>query len=380
MKIKYITNVRIPTSRAQGYAVMKMCEEFSGLGVDLQLIVPNRTNNEGENDPFKYYGVKQNFNIKKVRSLDFLGGNEVFGKLFYWTDMLSFLFSLWFSREISKGDVLYTRDYLVPLVFSGKSFICLEIHDIPNSSVLFRLALKKTKLFFVLTSHIKNLLVEFGVSESKIHIMPSGVDLNLFNNQVSTKEAREKLSLPQDKKMVVYTGHFYKWKGVDTLAKSARLLPEVLFVFVGGVDPELREFKNRHRDVKNIIVLPFQPREVMPLYLKAGDVLVVPNSGESKISSDYTSPLKLFEYMASGRPVVASELPSIMEVLDEKTCVFAKPDREESFAFEINRVLSEPILAESISSNARKEVEKYTWKKRAEEILKIVSKNKNNEK
>src|SRR4051812_31586909 len=100
MHIKYVTNVRIPTSRAQGFAVMKMCEEFANLDVNVELIVPNRRNNESEENPFRYYGIKENFSITKVKSTDLLGPYEAFGKLFYWIDMFSFLLSLRFRSLV----------------------------------------------------------------------------------------------------------------------------------------------------------------------------------------------------------------------------------------------------------------------------------------
>ncbi len=374
MKIKYITNVRIPTSRAQGYAVMKMCEEFANSGAQVQLIVPNRRNNESESNPFTYYGISKNFKIRKVQSIDLLGPYEAFGKLFYWIDMLSFLFSLWVSKIVQEDDVIYTRDFLVPLVFSKNKFICLELHDIPKSKLFFNYLIHRPKLFFVLNTYIKESLTEVGIPESRIFIVPSGVDLEAFNISVNKEEARKQLLLPQDKKIMIYTGHFYKWKGVNTLAETAKLMPEALFVFVGGVDPELSKFKEEYKKYNNILVLPFQERKMMPFYLKASDVLVVPNSLESKISSKYTSPLKLFEYMASNRPIVASDLPSLREVLNEENCMFAKPDDPDSFAKALKKVLKDELVSKNMIKNASNDVLHYSWKNRAEKILSVISK------
>ena len=63
MQIKYITNVRVPTSRAHGFAIMKMCEKFAEAGAQVELVVPDKQNNEKEKDPFVYYGLKKNFEI-----------------------------------------------------------------------------------------------------------------------------------------------------------------------------------------------------------------------------------------------------------------------------------------------------------------------------
>jgi len=103
--------------------------------------------------------------------------------------------------------------------------------------------------------------------------------------------------------------------------------------------------------------------------LFAADALVLPNSAKAKISSHYTSPLKLFEYMASRRPIVASDLPSLREVLrDGENAVLVKPDNPRALAEGIERALSDAELAARIGRQAREDVEQYTWEKRAVNI------------
>ncbi len=372
MKIVYITNVRIPTPRAQGYAIMKMCEEFGRLGNTVELLVPNRKDSDGIGEPFGYYKIEKNFDIKKVSSSDFLSRTFNFGRFFYWLDIGTFIASLFFRNVVKKGDIVYTRDFLVPLIFSHDDFVCLEVHDIPKMKFLFRYILKKPKMFFVLNQYIKKSLVEFGVSDSIIHIVPSGVDVKMYDSGVTSEEARHKLSLPQDKEIVVYTGHFYQWKGVDTLVEVAKKMQDKLFVFVGGVDPELSRLRLECSGLANVIIVPHGSRSIVPLYLKAADVLVVPNSQNSKISSEYTSPLKLLEYMASGKPIVASDLPSIREILNESNSVLAMPDNSKSLAGAISKVLSDPELASRISIQAKHDVVKYDWSNRAKKIIKFI--------
>jgi glycosyltransferase involved in cell wall biosynthesis len=371
MNITYITNVRIPTSRAQGYAVMKMCEQFAGQGARVELIVPNRRNNESESDPYKYYGIKRNFSIRKIASIDLLGPFEAFGKLFYWIDMLSFLISLRFNGMGKKDSIIYTRDYLVATIAPSKRFVCLEIHDIPAQSFLFSRALKKARCIFVLNKYLKEELVSRGSDEKKIFISPSGVDISFFNNGISQEEARRNLSLPLDKKIAVYAGHFYTWKGVDVLAQAAILLPEALFVFVGGVDPEYSRFKKAYQRSSNIMAFSYVERARMPFYMKAADVLVLPNTADSDISSKYTSPLKLFEYMASGRPVVASDLPSVREAVSSDCVTLVAPDDPEALAAAIRNVIdgngSDRVRC------ALREVQRYDWSVRANDILRIMN-------
>jgi glycosyltransferase involved in cell wall biosynthesis len=372
-KIKYITNVRIPTPRAQGYAIMKMCSEFAKAGAEVKLFVPERGNNQFKKDPFDFYKIEKNFEIKKIPSFDFLGGAKTTGPIFYWIDILSFFIMSKFMVRLNAGDVLYTRDFITTLFFSKKHFICLELHDIPTSKFLFRLAIKRPKLFFVLNSYIKGELIKFGVPENIIHIAPSGVDIKDFDIFISKEEARKKIDLPLDKDIVMYTGHLYTWKGADTLAKAAVIIPDTLFVFVGGIEPELSQFIDRYKKYENIIVHPFVERSMIPIYLKSSDLLVLPNSANERVSSQFTSPLKLFEYMASEQPIVASNLPSIREVLNEYSCVFAEADDPESFAQAIKKLLSDSSMAERITEAAFKKVAKYSWQDRAKNILSVIN-------
>ncbi len=375
INIKYIVNARIPTDRAYGYAIMKMCAEFSKAGAKLELIVPNKGYDKTKKTPFDFYGIEKLFPIKRISSFDLLAKSMKFGKLFYWLDMLSFLLHLKFSVDLGERDIVYSRDFLVALIFSIDKFICLELHDIPTKNFLFKKAVKRAKLIFVINNALKKSLIEYGVSANKIYVFPSGVDFNDFQIKETKKEAIEKLNLPQDKPLVVYTGQLYGWKGADTLALAAKNMSGANFVFVGGVEPEITIFKNKYSHTSNIIIKGSAPRKEMPVYTRASDVLVLPNSGKSKISISYTSPLKLFEYMASAKPIVASDLPSIREIVDEGDVVFFKPDDADSLALSLKKVLHDPVLANSMAQRTFQKSKNYSWLERASQILYIISKN-----
>ena len=106
--------------------------------------------------------------------------------------------------------------------------------------------------------------------------------------------------------------------------------------------------------------------------MKAADALVLPNKKEEKISELYTSPLKLFEYMASGRPIIASDLPSLREVLDENSAVFFESGDSSQLAESIKNILNNENLGRSISSRAFEKVKNHTWENRAKKILDFV--------
>jgi glycosyltransferase involved in cell wall biosynthesis len=161
----------------------------------------------------------------------------------------------------------------------------------------------------------------------------------------------------------------YGWKGVQTLARAASLLPPaVTTLFVGGDEKDAAAFRQQHADDR-IRVIGHRPYHEVPLYLAAADVLVLPNSGQSAMSRHYTSPLKLFEYMASGRPIVASDLPSFREILDEQAAVLVPSDDANALANRINAVLEDACLATRLGDRARELAQAYAWTARANRIV-----------
>ena len=172
----------------------------------------------------------------------------------------------------------------------------------------------------------------------------------------------------------MYTGHLYEWKGVHVLARAAKLFKDDhLFVFVGGAKKHIADFKNNYSS-NNILMVGQKPHEEIPLYLKSADVLVVPNSGKEDISKIYTSPMKIFEYMASGVPIIASDLPSIREILNERNAVFFESDNEKILADSIKKVLNNSELSDSIAGQSLIDSKKYSWENRATGIMGFVNK------
>ena len=131
-------------------------------------------------------------------------------------------------------------------------------------------------------------------------------------------------------------------------------------------------------NLNNISIVPHVPKKETIKYIEAADVLVLPNSSKDKMSL-YTSPIKLFEYMASSRPIVASNLPSICEVLEHNVnAVLFEPDNYHDLALKINNVLNSDFSA--ISQRAACDVKEYTWEKRAKlikEFIELKSKDEN---
>lgn len=342
-KFTYIVNARIPTEKAHGIQIMKMCEAFADNGMEVELVIPRRKTHASD-DPFEYYGVKRNFEITKLWSLD----TARFGYLGFWFGLVIFAErALWYT--MLKRGVFYTRDEFIAvyLKLMGKKVIW-EAH-MGQRNVFVKVLIKLKVPFVVISGGLKNLYKSLGVPEKRILVAYDAVDLVQFDIGISKEEAREKVGLDRNAKIVMYTGSQYAWKGVETFKSAEKLLPNIKFVLVTG-----------------------EPYSKIPLYLKAADVLVLPNSSKEDISRLYTSPMKLFEYMASGRPIVAADLPSLREIIDESQSTFFQAGSHQDLNRAISEVFRNPSIAESKANKSLSLVQRYTWINRARSILRFL--------
>jgi len=343
MELLYIANIRLPTEKAHGIQIMKTCEALADAGVNVELVVPRRKNHIREN-PFEYYGVDQSFKVTYLWCLDLVK----WGRFGYWIEMLTFAERTVWHVLFKKG-TFYTRDEFLAfyLKLIGKK-VTWEVHM--GQKNFFALLLVWLKVpMVVISDGLKDLYISLGVNPKNIQVIPDGVDLNLFNKKITRREARDRLGLSESAKIVVYTGSLYPWKGVDTLKKASELLQ--------GIE---------------VLVITGKPYVEIPIYLKAADILVLPNSARENISKLYTSPMKLFEYMASGVPIVASNLPSLREVIDESIAYLFTPDDSENLVKVIKEVLDNYAVAMKRAEKALEIVKNYSWQKRAELILSFI--------
>lgn len=376
MKMIYIANARIPTEKAHGWQIMKMCEAFAVSCIDLQLILPARINTRelSKVDPFDYYHIGKNFSLKKIKTIDpiFLlhwpAGFYIKMQSFFFIISL-FLFLIFLKNK--KDFVFYTRDeQLLPLILLFSNKVIWEAHNLPSNKQCYLKYWRKCNKIITITNGLKNDLIKLGLSSNQILVAPDAVDFDQFLSVEKTKyELRQKLGLPHDKNIVAYTGHLYPWKGVQILAEASSFLSDKeLVMIIGGTDRDIADFKEKNKDKNNLLVVGRILQNQVPMYLKAADVLILPNSAKQTISQSYTSPLKLFEYMASGQSIVASDLPSIREVLNDHNAILVEPDNPLKLAEGIKSVLHNDNLRDRISKQSLIDVQKYTWKKRARDI------------
>ncbi len=373
MKIKLIFNGRFPSEKADSLFAILDAKSFVEKGVDVEIIVPRRLGRKS--DAFGFYSLADFCKIKYLPIID-LYFLPIPKFISYFVGIGSFAIScLLYAIFNSRNDEYFYSNEIIPLYpvsFIRKTFY--EMHDYPESKKgLFAFMIKRMNKILIHNRWKTDRAVgEFGINKNKIITLPNAVSIQEFDLAVTREQARAKLDLPLDKKIVVYTGHFYSWKGVDILAQSASKMPQYDFYFIGGNPSAVGQYKAKYK-YKNMHFLGFKPHKDIPIWQKSADCLVLPNTAKEDISKFYTSPMKLFEYMASGVPIVASKIPSIEEIVSSNEVKFFEPDDVESLTNAIDNILQNENSANVLAKNARVKVNNYTWQVRAKKIIEFIN-------
>jgi len=382
MKILYLANIRIPSDKGESLQIMKMCGAFASLGYFIELVVPRRRSVRSYRvDPFEFYNINTKFKITRLITIDLMPWQKIFGhlafKLNYW--LFARLASLY--TRLTDADVIYSRDWrTLQLLRRHKANLIFELHEFRAKDIWAYQSIEPAcQKIVVITEGLRKKLLEIKIPASKIVVAPDSVDIDEFDINLTRSKARFLLNLPEDKKLVIYTGHLYKWKGIDTLVEAGSILDknnlEVKLVLVGGQEFQVQEIKSKilADNISNIILLGHRPYSEMPVFLKAADVLVLSDSSKHDISREYTSPLKLFQYMAAKKPIVAPATEAIKEVLSEDNSYLFEPDNPASLAEAIMASLASESKSKNKVKKAWELVQGFTWVKRVEKILTAIS-------
>lgn len=387
-KLWYVANARIPGEKAHVCQIFKMCQAFAHQGFDVTLIHPQRVNSWqmlAVSDVWKYYNVERNFDIKQLKSFDSPSLGVISHPVRFRLQALSFMCNVkgFMSSKADYG-LVYSRDIFSTMAILNSSVgsrlaVVFEAHKYPKTFSYWQIKLLRQKLdgLVVLNNWIKNKWIEMGFPADKIMVAQDGVDLTDYKEELSKQEARRKSGLPDHERIVFYAGHLYPWKGVYTLASAIQYLPENYRIcFLGGTAEDraaLIGFCQQNK-LSNINFLEHVSPGKVPDYLASADVLVLPNSAKDERSRWLTSPLKLFEYMAAGRPIVAADLPSLREVIsDGCEALLFEPDNPRSLAQQIIKAVEDVKLAQSIVREAKDKAASYSWDNRAANIQRFMA-------
>lgn len=186
--------------------------------------------------------------------------------------------------------------------------------------------------------------------------MPGGLGL-LFGQRIYNRPT------------LVYTGSLSTEKGAAFLAEAASRMENVNFVIIGGNPKESAALAERNK-YTNLFMHPNVPHKEIPSILQDADILIMPYMPEGDLIP-YMSPLKLFEYLATGKPILSSDLSVLRPFLiDGENCLLFSPGSQDSLCAQVNRLLAlTPEKKEKIRDNQLQSAMRHTWTNRAKTIL-----------
>ena len=374
MHLCYVADTQLPSRTANSIHVMKMCQAYRRLGHRVTLLVPawRRGLEAGVGDVFTFYGVSERFRIVRVPHSVRLAGRAYFGLL------------LPVVAALCRPDLVHTRNLVVGWGTARLLRLptILELHDLPDRTPRQRTTFRRTSgsaavlAVVTITRAQTRLLEPLADPNARFVVAPDGVDASWLAERPEREEARRELGLQEEaRRLAVYTGHLYRGRGVELILELARRTPDHLFLIVGGREEDVARLRRQAEGLANVRIPGFQPPARVPLYLRAADVLLMPYADaiETAGGTDtaaYASPLKLFEYLAAGRPVLASQLPVLGEILRHGDNALLLPyESAEAWAEALRRLAAEPELAAALAAGARRDAAGFSWERRAERIL-----------
>jgi glycosyltransferase involved in cell wall biosynthesis len=377
-----IANTKMPSQRAQALQVVQSSAAFARAGWASTLLVAARRTVAALPagvDLFDYYGVPAGARptLERVACADLIDLVPV--KLQYLPARLQ---ELTFARNAAKlvlrrfaNALVLARELEVGrfLARAGKRDYFLEIHRVPGGALRRRWLVEAARGglgTIAISAGVQADLVALGIDARTILVEHDALEPRRFASMPTREAARKQLDIAVGEPVVVYTGGMMEWKGVEILLEAARQLPKLRFVIAGGTDADVARLRERARDQQNVRIDGFQAPERVPLYLAAADIGVVPNRSQPAISSRYTSPLKVFESFAAGLPLVASDLPSLRELLkDGQDALLVAPDDAAALARGLARLSSDAALRATFRARALARAPGCTWDARARRIL-----------
>ncbi len=369
MKMYFVAGSQVPSETANSIQVMKVCQAFAQLGHAVTLLVPQVAGGPPDWEQLaSLYGLETRFDVR-------------------WLPARSrrwFTLQATFHARASGAEAVYAWPVqsAVAALWLGLP-VLLEAHELPTGRFgpwwhrLF-LAWSGRKRLLPITDALRRRLErEYRpkLKDSQVVIAPDGVDLERYAQLPDAETARRQLGLASGT-TVACTGHLYAGRGADLFLALAGRFPQVTFLWVGGRPQEVEHWRERAKasGLKNVRFTGFIPNRDLPVYQAAADVLLMPygysitgSSGGN--TAEYCSPMKMFEYMATGRAIVTSDLPVLREVLDETTAVFCQPDDTAAWQQALDALLQDADRRAAMGRQALSDVVAYTWVERARRSL-----------
>lgn len=380
-RLIYLSNNRLPTEKAHGLQIVQMCEALADAGYAVTLVAPRRFNTRelrGVCSLWDHYGVRRNFAFTRLPCLDLF---PLFPQhpISLVTQTLTYLLAILAWLPFQRADLLYTRDLFIGAALAllrPRTPLIYEVHQVHHSRLGRRLQslLARRAHVVTITGHLAEHMRALGAT--RVLVAHDGFRAARFANLPSRAEARAAVDWPADAFIVGWAGRLTMLgldKGVGMLVEALREVEGAYLAVIGGPEEMVAALRARWTaaglDEARFLATGQVPPDAVPLYLRAFDVCAMPHPWTEQFAY-YTSPIKLFEYMAAERAIVASNLPAFAEVVrDGETALLVPPGDVAAWAVAIRRLRDDPALRERLGAQARNEaLARYTWAGRAAAI------------
>ncbi len=397
MRILYAANVRLPSERANTIQIINTCHALARQGAQVELVV-RWMRHAKEKESLAFYGLEPiaGLRLRRLPVVNLpqprLWNGSFYLSLAVWAGITSLRHAY---------DVVYTREGIVARLFGWLrpwhrakvvherhelSRFVLEAYDarrsgkplayeaLPKDAEQERRGCERVDGVVTLTHHMAAALRDVLNIRRPIGVIPDGASV------VETPST----TMPSEEPFICYTGQLYRWKGLDTLVMAMDYLqsPAKLIIVGGRPNPEpvdltemaeLRDLIHASRRAQDVVLTGFVEPHQVRRYQEQCQAAVLTLSDEL-VPRYCNSPLKLFEYMALGKPIVATRLPAIEEVLsDGENALLVEPGNPKALAQAIDRILGDPELAHRLGQKAFEDAQRYSWDERARAILRFTN-------
>jgi glycosyltransferase involved in cell wall biosynthesis len=354
---------------AHALNTIKMADGFARLGHEVTLVTRRDDGVERSMDELvDMYGLDPRLRWLQLKTT--YAGIEVFRKGF------PFSWRAYRTARSLKAELVYGRDFYFPWLCARAGInASAESHAPPGTnSTRFRTLVRAThfpkfRMWVTISEMLREYYAARGADASKIKVLPDAVDLSMFLRPADAGRSPFDGQRPN----VVYAGHLYDYKGIPTILGAAQKLPQVDFHLVGGwpEDVERHSRDLSRRRIGNVRLHGLRRHSEVPMYLWHADVLLLPPSGTHP-SAAWTSPVKLGEYLASGTPVVSTDIPALRTWLTGDETEFIEPDNPGAMATAITRLLADSSRRRSLSAKGVERARALSYEARAAAICRCL--------
>jgi glycosyltransferase involved in cell wall biosynthesis len=368
LRLVYVAGSIIPSRTANSIHIMKMCAALGHNGHDVTLVIPDRPERaQSVSDVFGYYGTDPVFRIVALPWLRVPGRSLPFA---------------WLAARLAEGlrpDFVYGRTVQacyfsvlrgIPTIF--ESHVPLAEYDRVGAWMFTRMIPHAELRRVVVTSDAlrRHYEQEHPALLGRLRTAPDGAD------EVPEAAPHERAQHDgRDVLKVGYVGHLYRGRGVELIAELARRCSWAEFHVIGGMQHDIEEWRRRCAAITNLVFHGFCPPAQVQAHMARLDVMLAPYQrrvaiyGNSGDTSRWMSPLKIFEYMAARKPMIASDMPVLREVLDDSNAILVDPEDVDAWQNALTS-LRDPERCEQLGTKAHQDfVAYYTWRARADRVL-----------